>query len=143
MADSVAAPRAAPATGEIHLGDRFLKLCAWGVHIFTAAGAVFGLLAVQFAADGRFRASFVAMTAATIIDSADGPMARALQVRARVPWFDGTLLDNIVDYLTYVLAPAFLMLRAQMLPAGSLALAIAGAVMLASAYQFCQANAKT
>ena len=69
-----------------------------------------GLVSIDYAARGDFRASFIAMAAATAIDSSDGPLARLLEVRRRIPQFDGALLDNIVDYLTYVLAPVFLML---------------------------------
>ena len=101
----------------IQLGSRekFLKVLGWGVHAYTASGAVLGLLAIKFAADHRFRASFVMMAAATVIDSTDGVLARYFQVKQRLPNFDGALLDNIVDYLTYVVAPAYLMLCAGML----------------------------
>jgi len=56
------------------------------------------------------------MGAATIIDCSDGPLARWLMVKIRVPTFDGALLDNIVDYLTYTVAPVFLMLEAGIIP---------------------------
>jgi phosphatidylcholine synthase len=120
-----------------------LRLCAWGVHLYTALGAVAGLLSIDYAARGDFRASFVAMAAATAIDSSDGPLARVLEVRRRIPHFDGALLDNIVDYLTYVLAPVFLMLRAGVLVPGPVGYAIGALVMVASGYGFCHVEAKT
>jgi phosphatidylcholine synthase len=120
-----------------------LALCAWAVHFYTALGAVAGLLAIARTAAGDYRGAFFAMGAAVFIDSTDGPVARAVRVRERIPIFDGALLDNVVDYTTYVLAPAFLMLRAGMLGAGRAALAIASLVMLASAYGFCRTDAKT
>lgn len=123
--------------------QRLLIICAWGVHLYTALGAVAGLLAIYFAAEGEFRASFIAMGAATFIDSSDGPLARLVNVRARVPSFDGTLLDNIVDYLTYTVAPIFLVIEAGLIPDGWVGLGIACFVMLASAYGFCQTDAKT
>jgi len=83
------------------------------------------------------------MAIATVIDSSDGILARRLEVKTRIPNFDGALLDNIVDYLTYVVVPAYLMLSAGMLPAGIFGYAIAAAVLLSSAYGFCQTNAKT
>ena len=49
---------------------------------------------------------------AIFIDATDGLLARALRVKERLPWFDGALLDNIIDYLTYVFVPVLLMLRA-------------------------------
>ena len=96
--------------------QKFLTACAWGVHLYTALGAALGLLAIFFASRGDFRASFLAMGAATIIDCSDGPLARWLMVKIRVPTFDGALLDNIVDYLTYTVAPVFLMLEAGIIP---------------------------
>ncbi|HYL60031.1 MAG TPA: CDP-alcohol phosphatidyltransferase family protein [Candidatus Acidoferrales bacterium] len=123
--------------------QKFLTLCAWGVHFYTALGAALGLLAIYSASVSDFRASFIAMGAATIIDSSDGPLARLLMVKTRVPSFDGALLDNIVDYLTYTVAPVFLMLEAGIIPASRWGLGLACFVMLVSAYGFCQTKAKT
>ncbi len=123
--------------------QRFLTACAWGVHLYTALGAALGLLAIFFASRGDFRASFLAMGAATIIDCSDGPLARWLMVKIRVPTFDGALLDNIVDYLTYTVAPVFLMLEAGIIPDSRWGLALACFVMLASVYGFCHTEAKT
>jgi phosphatidylcholine synthase len=64
-------------------------------------------------------------------------------VKIRVPSFDGALLDNIVDYLTYTVAPVFLMLEAGIIPNSRWGLALACFVMLASIYGFCQTRAKT
>ncbi len=123
--------------------QRFLTACAWGVHLYTALGAALGLLAIFFASRGDFRGSFLAMGAATIIDSSDGPLARRLMVKIRVPTFDGALLDNIVDYLTYTVAPVFLMLEAGIIPTSAWGLTLACFVMLASVYGFCHTEAKT
>ena len=54
-----------------------------------------------------------------------------------MPGFDGALLDNIVDYLTYVVAPVFLVICAGLVT-GTVGIAVAGFVLIASAYQFCQ-----
>jgi phosphatidylcholine synthase len=82
------------------------------------------------------------MALATAVDSSDGVLARYFQVKQRLPNFDGALLDNIVDYLTYVVAPAYLMLCAGMLPA-RWDLVLVSAILLSSAYGFCQTHAKT
>ncbi len=37
----------------------------------------------------------------------DGPIARKLEVKEILPTWSGELLDNIIDYVTYVLIPAF------------------------------------
>ena len=110
--------------------------CAWGVHLYTALGAAAGLLAIYFAAEHDFAWSFIAMGIAIIIDSSDGALARLFDVKQRVPTFDGSLLDNIVDYLTYVLAPVFLMLRAGILEPGRGGYLVGGLVMVASGYGF-------
>ncbi|MGH7917311.1 MAG: CDP-alcohol phosphatidyltransferase family protein [Candidatus Binataceae bacterium] len=113
------------------------------MHFYTGLGAIAGLLTVYFTALDDFRVAFLVMAAAVFIDSSDGPIARAVRIRERIPVFDGALLDNVIDYVNYVLAPAFLMLRAGLLPQGISGLALAGFVMLASAYGFCRTDAKT
>jgi len=123
--------------------QKILMACAWGVHLYTALGAALGLIAILSAAHGDYRAAFIAMGAATIIDCSDGPLARMLMVKIRVPSFDGALLDNIVDYLTYTVAPVFLMLEAGIIPSSRWGLGLACFVMLASVYGFCQTQAKT
>jgi phosphatidylcholine synthase len=120
----------------------FLLACAWGVHLYTALGAVFGVLAIHYAAVGDYRASFLAMAVTIAIDASDGTLARLVNVKQRVPGFDGALLDNIVDYFTYVVAPVFLMICAGLVT-GTLGFAVGGFVLIASAYQFCQTDAKT
>jgi len=139
----VAPARRAAAFPETEPRQRFLTVCAWGVHAYTALGAVLGLLSIEYAAQFDFRASFGAMALAIVIDSSDGFLARAVNIRQRLPLFDGALLDNVVDYLTYVLAPVFLMLRAGILLHGGAGLALGSLVMLASAYGFCRIDAKT
>ncbi len=123
--------------------EKFLKGCAWAVHLYTALGAVAGLLALNYIAHDEFRAAFIVMAVAVAIDSSDGPLARKVRIRERIPMLDGALLDNVVDYLTYVAAPVFLMLRAGIVPRGAGGLALAAFLMVASAYGFCRTDAKT
>jgi len=82
------------------------------------------------------------MGAAIVIDSIDGTMARFIGVKQVVPQIDGALLDNIVDYLNYVITPAFFILASNILPPHWELLG-ASIIVLASAYQFTQADAKT
>lgn len=117
--------------------------CAWGVHLYTALGAAFGLLAIHYADVGNFRASFLAMTVTIVIDSSDGTLARAVRIRERVPGVDGELLDNIIDYLTFVVVPMVFVMRVGMVPTGCVGLAVVSFVAIASAYQFSQTAAKT
>ena len=118
------------------------QIAAWTVHLFTAAGAVCGLFALDAIARGQARAAFAWMFAAVIVDAVDGYLARAVGVELATPGYDGALLDNLVDYLNYAVVPAFLVLRLAVVPPGVSAYA-AVAIVLASAYQFAQRDAKT
>jgi phosphatidylcholine synthase len=121
----------------------FLKCCAWGVHLYTAAGAITAIIALDRIARGDFHGALIAMAVALFLDSTDGPLARSLNVRERLPFFDGTLLDNIVDYLSYVAVPVFFMLRARIVSDDVAGLSVASFIMVASAYAFCRTDAKT
>ncbi len=115
---------------------------AYGTHAFTATGAVFALLALLAAADGRFSTMFVWLVVAFVVDGIDGPMARRYDVTEHAPIIDGALLDLVIDYLTYVFVPVFALLSAGLLegPAGALA---ALAVVFGSALYFADSRMKT
>ena len=81
---------------------------AWLVHLYTASSAVIALLATRAIFEYRFRDAFFWLAVAIIIDSSDGVLARAADVKGRLPWFNGSKLDDIVDYLTYVFVPALI-----------------------------------
>lgn len=119
------------------------RLAAWLVHIFTASGAVFGLFTLYAIYQGRFRLAFWLMAAAILVDSVDGILARRFQAKIRLPGIDGALLDNILDYLNYVVAPAFFLLVSGSLPGPGWSAVGASIIVLASAYQFIQTDAKT
>lgn len=119
------------------------RLAAWGVHLYTAAGAVVALLALDAVAADSYAAAFWWMAAAFILDCTDGTLARRARVKEVLPGFDGAKLDDIVDYLNYVLVPVTLALRADLLPAGTAGVFVAALPLLASAYGFCNASAKT
>jgi phosphatidylcholine synthase len=126
-----------------HPDNAFMAIIsAWLVHLLTASGAVFGLLAMSATADGRYVMALLWMAVTTAIDGVDGTLARKFQVKKFLPQFDGALLDNIVDYFTYVLVPAYFLLHVDVLPK-SWRLPVAFLILLASAYQFCRVDAKT
>lgn len=118
-------------------------MTAWLVHLLTATGAVLAYIAVEYALAGNLRAAFACLAAATAVDAVDGVFARMARVKERTPQFDGALLDNIVDYLTFVFVPVFILRQAGLLPEGVPGLAVASAVLLSSAYGFSHADAKT
>ena len=80
---------------------------ALSVHLFTATGAVFAMLAMLAAVDSKWDLMFVWLVVAFFVDGIDGPLARKYDVKTNAPEFDGVLLDLIIDYLTYVFIPAF------------------------------------
>ncbi len=90
---------------------------------------------------GDYRTALFWLATATVIDATDGVLARALRVKERLPWFDGAKLDDLVDYLTYVFVPVFLIVRAELVPP-ALSLWIGGAVLIASGYGFSRDDAK-
>ncbi|MCL4217383.1 MAG: CDP-diacylglycerol O-phosphatidyltransferase [Candidatus Hydrogenedentes bacterium] len=134
-----------PTTSEAMPAESFRphqRILAWLVHIFTASGGIAGLLAIDAIFNARWFECFLYLTIATFIDAVDGTLARWFRVKTVLPRFDGALLDNITDYFTYVLIPALIVAEAALVPRGT-ALPAAAVIVLASAYQFCQSDAKT
>jgi phosphatidylcholine synthase len=119
------------------------SLCvAWLVHLYTALGAVIAFFTVHSLEQENFRQALFLMASAVVIDATDGTLARVARVKELIPWFDGDLLDEIVDYLNYALVPCLFLLRADLLPVHD-AWWLAPLPLLASAYGFCQKDAKT
>jgi phosphatidylcholine synthase len=116
---------------------------AVAVHLYTASGAILAMLILVAAYNGEVTRALWLMLAALLIDSTDGLLARRLRVGEALPSFDGARLDDIVDYMTYVLAPVVLLWSEGYLPEGTTGLALAAMPLLASSYQFCRVDAKT
>jgi len=114
------------------------RLCAWGVHLFTALGAPLGAWAVFATFAGDFRLAWLLIAVTVLIDATDGALARAVRVWDVLPSVDGRRLDDIVDYFGWVIVPAILLVQADLLPAWMVA-----PPLLASGYGFAQAQAKT
>jgi phosphatidylcholine synthase len=115
---------------------------AWLVHAYTATGAVWAFLAAQAATVANFRAAFLWLFVAVLVDSTDGLLARSARVGERLPQFSGPKLDDIVDYLTFVFVPALIVWRADVVPQ-VWAIPVAAAMLLSSAFGFVSADAKT
>ena len=115
---------------------------AWGVHAYTASGAVIAFLALAAIGEQRFADVFRWLGVALAVDCTDGALARAVGVKRVLPYYDGSRLDDIVDYLTYVVVPVVMLYEAGFFPADH-AKWIAAAPLLASAYGFCRSDAKT
>ncbi len=117
-------------------------IAAAAVHAFTAAGAALGLMALLAASESEWAAAFGWLGAALIVDGADGPMARRLEVKRVLPRFSGEDLDKIIDYLTYVAVPAFMVARGPIVPEG-FRLLLAAVIAMTSLYHFSDKHSKT
>ena len=122
--------------------DLLPTIGAWAVHAFTASGAVLAFLAWRAVQAGDFRLALLYLGIALVVDGVDGTLARFAGVRERAPGIDGTILDLVVDYLTYVFVPAIMIYRAGLIapPFDSIAVA---AILLSSLYTFARTDMKT
>ena len=118
------------------------KIAAYGVHTFTASGAVWGFLTLLAIFRHDWHEMIVWMIVAMFVDGFDGMLARWADVKTYAGGVDGALMDNIIDYLTYVVGPALFLVEAEVLPQGTRLLG-ACLILLTSAYQFSQTDAKT
>ncbi|MBK0327483.1 CDP-alcohol phosphatidyltransferase family protein [Rhodobacteraceae bacterium F11138] len=112
------------------------------VHLFTATGAVFAMLAMLAAAETKWSLMFLWLVVAFFVDGIDGPLARKYKVKHYAPQFDGVLLDLIIDYLTYVFIPAFALFQSGLMNGWTGWVAII-VITFASAMYFCDTRMKT
>ena len=118
------------------------KIPSYFVHIFTALGVVFGFLALLAAVDGSIPEAFLWLAFALFVDGVDGTFARAVNVKQNTPEIDGAILDNIIDYLNYVVVPVFIFYSLGMAPEQYLLLSCI-AILLVSCFTFINTNIKT
>src|SRR4051794_30881152 len=98
-------------------------VCAAGIAVLIVDGG-----------DLSLRSAFGLMMIATAIDATDGWFARAARVHDVLPQFDGSALDNLIDFHTYTSLPLLLLWRAGVLPGAMSWLLLLP--LLASAYGF-------
>ncbi|MEZ5790659.1 MAG: phosphatidylcholine/phosphatidylserine synthase [Nitratireductor sp.] len=84
-------------------------LWAFSVHILTASGAFFAFLSIVATAEKDFTKAFLWLGVALAVDGIDGPLARKLEVKKWWPFWSGDMLDAVIDYVTYVMIPAFIL----------------------------------
>jgi phosphatidylcholine synthase len=116
---------------------------AYLVHLYTATGAVWSFLAILAILEGNYRTALLWLVVATFVDATDGWFARRARVDLNAPLINGARLDDLVDYLNYVVVPAFLLLHAGLLPTDWRGILVAAAVLIASAMGFSRLDAKT
>ena len=118
------------------------KIAAWAVHGFTASGAVLGFLAIISILNNDLVGAFLWLGLALLIDGIDGSLARKIGVLDKTPNIDGSTLDNVIDYLNYVIIPALMIYWFQMVPNGWEIILPAG-MFAVSLYTFANMNMKT
>lgn len=111
---------------------------AYGVHFLTALGAGLGLWALVLTYDGLYQEAVWVLAIAAIIDSVDGALARLTETKEHAPKIDGALMDNIVDFMTWTVAPLLWIYATMDLPVWALIICA-----IASAFGFSNARAKT
>lgn len=119
------------------------KTLAWSVHFLTATGAIWGFLSLLAIFEENWRAAILWIVIAMFVDGFDGMLARWFHVKEYARGVDGGLMDNIIDYLNYVVVAALILIKAPNLMPAGLELAGAFSILLTSAYQFSQVDAKT
>ncbi|MBT9382718.1 CDP-alcohol phosphatidyltransferase family protein [Pseudooceanicola sp. CBS1P-1] len=92
------------------------RLRAISVHLLTATGAIFSMLAIIAAANQSWEVMYLWLVVAFAVDGIDGPLARRYDVKKYAGEIDGVLLDLIIDYLTYVFIPAYALYQSGLLP---------------------------
>lgn len=115
---------------------------AWLVHLYTASGAAIAFGGIAAVLAWNIRLAFAAMFLATLVDATDGMLARRAHVKDVLPRIDGARIDDLVDYVTFVLLPMIVVLQFRMLPTAS-AIVVCGLVLICSLYGFVAPDAKT
>jgi phosphatidylcholine synthase len=115
---------------------------AFSVHLLTASGSFLAFLSLVAASEERWTAMFWWLGLAMLVDGIDGPIARKLQVKDVLPTWSGDTLDNIIDYVTYVLIPAFALYQSGFMGEG-LSFLSAAIIVVSSAIYYADTGMKT
>ena len=105
------------------------------VHAFTALGTVCAILALIAIRGHQWRAALLWLCVALVIDSVDGAMARAVDIKRAVPDFDGRMVDWVADYCNFVFVPAYYVYEAELVPQ-QLRVVAPAVMVLVAAYHF-------
>lgn len=114
-------------------------LFAWTIHFYTALGGVLGVFALYLASNDRIHEAYVLLVLQMVIDATDGMLARRVRIKEVLPHFDGATVDNVIDMLTYIWLPLFIMIDQALLPHPLWVIFPAFAAM----YAYGQTNMKT
>lgn len=120
----------------------YAEIRAFSVHILTASGSFLAFLGVVAASEHRFVDMFWWLGLALLVDGIDGPIARKVRVKEVLPNWSGDTLDNIIDYVTYVLLPAFALYESGMI-GEPWSFVAAGMIVVSSAIYYADTGMKT
>lgn len=115
---------------------------AFSVHLLTASGSFLAFLSIVAASEERWTAMFWWLALALFVDGIDGPIARRLRVKEVLPTWSGDMLDNVIDYVTYVLVPAFALYQSGFMGEG-LSFLSAAIIVVSSAIYYADTGMKT
>lgn len=115
---------------------------AFSVHLLTASGSFLAFLSLVAASEERWAAMFWWLGMALLVDGIDGPIARRLHVKEVLPSWSGDMLDNVIDYVTYVLIPAFALYQRGFMGEG-LSFLSAAIIVVSSAIYYADTGMKT
>ncbi|MGN6144236.1 MAG: phosphatidylcholine synthase [Mesorhizobium sp.] len=115
---------------------------AFSVHLLTASGSFLAFVSLVAASEERWTAMFWWLGLALLVDGIDGPVARKLEVKEILPTWSGELLDNIIDYVTYVMIPAFALYQRGFMGEG-LSFLSAAIIVVSSAIYYADTGMKT
>ena len=121
---------------------KFEEWRGFAVHLLTASGAFWAFLSIIAAADHRWVAMFGWLGFALFVDAIDGPMARKVEIQRVLPNWSGDVLDQIIDYATYVIIPAFALYESGMI-GGALSFIAAAMIVISSAIYYADTRMKT
>ena len=118
------------------------KIQSWSVHAFTASGGLAGFLSLEAIFRDNIFLAFIWLSVAFFIDGIDGTFARRYKVKELASNIDGSILDNIVDYLNYVFIPAVMLYWFNLVPEDLTLLSVA-LILIVSCYTFANTKVKT
>lgn len=129
-------PNSLPSSLKVILG--------WLVHLYTATGVVVNFYNIyySFIAGRDFHLFCRLNWLAIFIDATDGTLARAVDIKKTIPSYDGALLDNIIDFITFSVLPSLSVIHFDIVPEPYSHL-LSICILISSCYAFCQTLAKT
>jgi len=118
------------------------KIRAFSVHLLTASGSFLAFLSLVAMSEKAWTAAWAWLGVALLVDGIDGPIARRLDVKYVLPNWSGELLDHVIDYVTYVILPAFALYQAGLMGEG-LSFLSAALIVISSAIYYADTGMKT